>query len=301
MDQPSTTPHPPASSPPLPIYLSSVSHLLLEYMYFTSGRINIPVWTKRDRAFIAAHPSAFTRKKPKVIPGVGDGIRMATRHRTRMIERATELSGFMKLSKLPYSVLKRIHGPSKLRLEVTSEFESSQSAAPAVDFTPIRTHPYKRVCFDTGEIRLFRYTRGVLRTFVPPMLNEDPRLKAIPLEKDERFWEGLFGKYKMARVEMSAEEKMLDRRGCWRDGQIVGVVDDEVFPGWGEEWALEDVTVNGPVEGPSGSESASTAGSLVEAMDVDPPIEALGLKRPREDDGWEDGPETPAKKPRTIA
>lgn len=219
---------------------------------------------------------------------------MANRYRARTHGRATEMKGFIGVFRVPYSRLRRIHGPSKLRLEVTE----SEPATGTVDFTPIRTHPCMRVCLETQENKLFRYSRGELKAFVRRMRGGDPRAKAIPLEKDGTFWEGLFGECKPVVVKLSEEEKKLERRGCLWNGKIVGVVDDELFPGWGEDWALEDVSVNGSAEDPSGSESASTASDDAAAIDAYPFIAALGTKRPREDDDQEDGAETAAKKPR---
>ncbi|KZV74010.1 hypothetical protein PENSPDRAFT_749691 [Peniophora sp. CONT] len=298
MAQHPATHHAP-SLPPAPIYLSPISHVLLGHMYATSGHIDLRTWTKRDRAFINAYPALEIyddQSQPKIIPNAFDGIKMANRYRARTHERATEMAGFINIFKVPYSRLRRIHGPSKLRLEIT---ESEPSGA--VDFTPIRTHPFMRACLEKKEMGLCRYSRGQLKGFVQPMPDGDPRSKVrIPLENDEGFWEGLFGEYKMVKEKLSDEEKMLERRGCLWNGKIVGVVDDDIFPGWGEDWALEDVTVNGSVEDPAGREGASTASADVEAMDTGPYIEALGMKRSREDDDQEDVAETPAKKSRIV-
>lgn len=267
---------------------------------FTYKRINVPFWSNHDRRFIQKHPDAFDVRRPKTIPYVRDGQRMAERHRMR--RHVKEMDHIMHEVKMSHSQLKRIVGPSKLRLEIKagSSIGAADSESP-IDFSPVRTRPYIRASPATREITMIRRSRkGGFEVYALPEHN-DIRDEAIPPEGDRTLWESLFGMYRLPKVKLSGEEKALEKRGCWRDGRLVGVVEDEVFPGWGENWMEEDKFAD-DVSAVEDTLSSSTADAESDAMDIDVPSATPRLKRLREDeDGSEEeggGTMSAMKKPR---
>ncbi|VDC00302.1 unnamed protein product [Peniophora sp. CBMAI 1063] len=222
------------ASPPTPFYLSPLSHFLLRGIYSEGKKSYERLWHKRDQAFIAAHPSAFDAAQPKIIPRLDDGKKMVGRFRKRIRRPWIRTWYIVQKFHCPFSKIKRIHGPSKLRLEITAD-EAEWSA---VDFTPIRSmllidgrrDPMK-------DLWLYQIVRGkktlvLVRVYVK-------RLRKVPKDNDAEMWEDLFGRYKEDRSLLGDNERALDRRGCWRDGRVVQVVDDEIFPGWGEKYDEE--------------------------------------------------------------
>ncbi|KZV74011.1 hypothetical protein PENSPDRAFT_682375 [Peniophora sp. CONT] len=214
---PSTTIHPPIPHLPVPFYLSSVSHFLIDHMFFTSGRIVRRLWKKHDHAFKKAHRSAFDVRKPKSLPTSEDGKRMVTRRRERSFDRANVMKDLIHKFKKPYSELKRIHGPSKLRLEITAS--SCTSVIHEVDFSPIRAKPFLHTSPITGEIKLHRFSRlGGLEVFARTK-RVDNRDTVIRQKNDARRGESHFDAYDVSRMSRGRERKifMFNGKLLWDD------------------------------------------------------------------------------------
>ncbi|KZV74014.1 hypothetical protein PENSPDRAFT_245147 [Peniophora sp. CONT] len=296
---------PPQPPPPVPIYLSSISHFVLNYMRFTSIRVGHSMWRKRTPAFLKAYPSAFDVQQPdlKVMPSPKDGSRMAVRY----LERSYVTGRLIQRFKIPYSEMKRIHGPSKLRLDVTA---SSATTATEVDFSPVRTQPYMRTHPETGEVSLNRRTRkSDFELYRRPEQRADNRVKAIPPGHDAGLWASLIGIYNEPVVK-SRYEKRLDRRGKICNGKVVSV-DDEML-GWGEEWewAEEEEDASGGLmftDEPCGAKdwpASPLVGCEIQNMDASIARGSVCGKRTREDDDEERGAEMiggpTVKKPRIV-
>lgn len=276
-----------AATPPVPFYLSGVSQFLLQHQFFSCGRLRTEIWQKHDQAFVKAFPSAFDNRKPKVIPRIADGKKMSDRYWRREYVPKTKIFSKMLKFKQPYSTIKCIHGPSKLRVEIKAEEDNGPSAGSELDFRPVRSKP--QVCKHPNlrDKLLLQTMRGTWKLVAVHVYRDDPR--KITLEKAKhqaRCWEALFGKYEWDKP-VYDKDKALDRRGCWWNGGVVSVADDEIFPGWGEKCDSPDPEESfgkAPEFGTSATSPVEAVSVEAEVMDLDVDIGSRGVKRRRAHD-----------------
>ncbi|VDC00303.1 unnamed protein product [Peniophora sp. CBMAI 1063] len=291
------------SAPPvIPFYLSHLSPFFLHYVFSTSNSHLRQLLWEHSQVVVDTYPAAFGRQTPKLVPSIEDGKNMAERYRKRNFEPSTQMAQLIRKFQKPYGMLKRVHGRSKLCIEIIpGEGEDGEANEELdINYRPVRSTLRHHMATYEGESRLYQMTREGEVLLAARQWREDPR--KVPPNNDAKVWEDLFGKFRHGKSLSGKREKALSRRGCWRNGKVVSVVDDEIFPGWGEKWEVDEDGGEAPR-----SIDADSADTLLANASRVKGVESLGMqtlrlgeKRQRDEDDASEEHMGAVKKPRTA-